>query len=357
MFVESGAENNREVRANLQHHFCQDIAGHARKFATPFKSALPLGILQKIIVQKNFIPVPEPKPSLLLIPELFTDIHQSKYNQQHKVLKVIMERFPFTEKKFTALSEKGRHRWLITWLSQCYQSLLTGRVSRPAIEQFFTAYLTALTWMNAPPVPRPETIETRPWLTFISDAVHRHRKSLGILPKDYDLLPGLKHGDNRPKETARPPLDYHIALDGLRSLFNVGSVFRTCDGAGFGSVILGNIPGPEHPAVKKTAMGAGEWTAHTKTDDLAGTLLEMKDSGYPIIGIETVKGSISYDAYPWPDKGILVFGNEEYGMASHVMAVCDSFVHIPMYGKKNSINVACAVSVMAFHVTSILKTT
>ncbi|MCP4021997.1 MAG: RNA methyltransferase, partial [Desulfobacteraceae bacterium] len=103
-----------------------------------------------------------------------------------------------------------------------------------------------------------------------------------------------------------------------------------------------------------TAMGAQKWVKALKTCDLAQTLMEKKENGHTIIGCETVEGSTAYDSYLWPPKGVVVFGNEEYGISSHVLSVCDDAVRIPMRGKKNSINVASAVSVIAFHIASCL---
>ena len=132
----------------------------------------------------------------------------------------------------------------------------------------------------------------------------------------------------------------------------MGAIFRTCDAGGFESLILGNIPGGQHPTIQKTSMGTSTWMPHQTTHDLAGVLLDMKQKGFPIIGIETTDNACPHSLYPWPEKGITVLGNEEYGISSHVMRVCDDFVHIPMLGRKNSINVANAASVIVFQVAA-----
>ncbi len=262
--------------------------------------------------------------------------------------------FPFTKKKFESLSVNSRHKWIIKWLSRIYQELAANRFNEKSFIFFFENYSNVLQWMGDTPCSIPDNPDTKNLIEFVSDSIHRHRIKAGLCPKDHDLLVQVMSADRECPEKHLPVFHYHIALDGLRSLFNTGSIFRTCDAAGFQSIILGNTPGPEHPVIRKTSMGAAKWVPFTKTDDLASDLDAMKQKGFKITGIETVKGSESYTDYNWQGKGVVVFGNEEYGISSHVMRTCDDFVHIPMYGIKNSINVANAVSIIAFHIASIL---
>jgi len=199
----------------------------------------------------------------------------------------------------------------------------------------------------------PDGHEIRPWVEFVSDAIHFHRSKAGIYPKDHDLLDSASIDviNNDLLNKKIKTLDYHIAIDRFRSLFNVGAIFRNCDAAGFRSIILGNTPGGENSSVQKTSMGASSWVYSEKTDDLSSTLMDKKSNGYAIIGIETVKASENYVTFNWPEKAVIVLGNEEYGISRHVLKICDCFVHIPMFGKKNSINVANAAAVIMFHVS------
>lgn len=260
--------------------------------------------------------------------------------------------FPFTEKKFRALSGVGCHKWFIKWLTSVYHGLSTNRIPGSALDLFARQYSRALSWLDLPAPDFPDSHEVRPWMEFVSDAIHHHRIRTGHLPKDHDLLPVIITGDKEKQSLPPVPFNYHVALDGLRSLFNVGSIFRTCDAAGIQNLILGNIPDGRHPVIEKTSMGASAWMSHHTTQDLAEDLLIMKKKGFSIIGIETTKNSTSHTRYPWPPKAIIVLGNEEYGISSHVMRVCDDFVHIPMLGRKNSINVANAASVIVFQVAT-----
>lgn len=264
-----------------------------------------------------------------------------------------MDTFGFTKKKLTSLGPETRHKHLIHWLSRFYQKLTTNRVSPAGLALFCTRYNEVLGWSGMPPFLPPDSTHTRAWIEAVSDRIHYHRSATGQRVRDYDLLEAVQTKD-LPQGGKATEFNCHVALDGLRSLFNVGSIFRTCEAAGFKSIILGNIPGKEHPGVRKTAMGAHEWIDSEPTQDLAKTLLEKKAQGFSIVGIETMKTARPFYDFPWKKKTILVFGNEEYGISSHVMAACDDLAYIPMFGKKNSINVANAVSVVCFHIAGSL---
>ncbi|MEA2061139.1 MAG: TrmH family RNA methyltransferase [Thermodesulfobacteriota bacterium] len=266
-----------------------------------------------------------------------------------------MMRFNFTRKKFLSLPACTRHRRIIKWLTWIYQKMAANRISVKSLDLFFENYCEILGWLGQEQPIRPVGFGTRPWIEFVSDAIHYHRIKADLRPRDDDLLPVMQNKDRHEGQTEPVPFEYHLALDGLRSLFNVGSIFRICDAGGFKSVILGNTPGKESPVVQKTSMGAARWVPQTETQSLLDTLEEKKKEGYTIIGLETVQGSSVFSDYQWPLKGIIVLGNEEYGISSHVLRVCDDFVHIPMFGRKNSINVAAAASVVVFYLSVFFK--
>jgi len=260
-----------------------------------------------------------------------------------------MDTFGFTKKKLKSLPIKTQNRHIIKWLTEFYQKLITNRINPVLIDLFTSQYQQILNWTEMNPFIKPESNNIRLWIEIISDRIHYHRIATGNAIRDYDLLEKVQTNDSA-LSCNHVDFDCHVALDGLRSLFNVGSIFRTCEAAGFNSIILGNTLGKEHPGVQKTAMGAHEWVEQEKTDDLAQTLLGKKEKGFQIIGVETIKEARPFNDMPWRKKTIVVFGNEEYGISSHVMETCDTFVYIPMFGRKNSINVANAVSVICFQI-------
>lgn len=261
-----------------------------------------------------------------------------------------MDSFGFTRKKFLALALPNKHRHLIRWLAGIFQSLSTNRVSPSGFNLFLYQYETALSWLALPLPQAPDNQDPRACMEFVSDLIHFHRKEAGINAKDGDLLSPVTNQDRETvqamDELAGPQLV--VALDGLRSLFNVGSIFRTCDAAGVSRIILGNTAGKEDSRVQKTAMGAQEWVSQEKTADLFQALTDMKEKGFRVVGVETVQGSRPCHGYDWPSACVLVLGNEEYGISSHVQPACDDFIHIPMFGRKNSMNVANAAAVVLY---------
>ena len=259
-----------------------------------------------------------------------------------------MKNFGFTEKKFMSLSERGKQNHIVSWLGEVYQTLSAGRVSRQQFEAFHTRYRMILAWLDRPCPPLPDSEDTREWLVFVSDLIHGHRTASGKILRDHDLLEKVVTGDREVPENIRPDMEYQVALDGLRSLFNVGSIFRTCEAAGIRTLVLGNCLGKESPQVRKTAMGAQERIVEEHTRDLAQALEVKKEAGFTVICVETVAGSVPCHEYTWPAKAVLVMGNEEYGISPHVLRTADDMVHIPMFGKKNSLNVANALSAVLY---------
>ena len=266
-----------------------------------------------------------------------------------------MTSFYLSEKKFVKLAPHNRHKWLVKWLSDIYGKLCANRIDASRMEQVYASYAEVLGWMDLSPAPPPDRKDRRGWIEFVSDAVHFHRSAMEKSPRDHDLLPPVIRGDTGRKTPEKRGPDFHIALDSFRSLFNVGSVIRVCDAAGFQSVLVGGTLSGSSASVEKTAMGAEEWVRVWAADDLASALEEKKGQGYPVIGVETVERAVPYNRFEWPGKGVVVFGNEEYGISRHVMRMCDHFVKIPMHGHKNSINAANAAAVIAFHVTNVLE--
>jgi 23S rRNA (guanosine2251-2'-O)-methyltransferase len=258
-----------------------------------------------------------------------------------------METFGFTQKKFLSLPEKRKHHHIVLWLTAFYQKLVTNRIEPAAFDDFCSQYETILKWFNSPIPIRPSQ-GRRQQIEYVSNAIQFSRLASGIILRDDKLLEPVSFQDRTSPALQFPDIEYQVALDGLRSAFNVGSIFRTCDAAGIKSVILGNTLGKEHPHVQKTSMGTHEWIIQEKTSNLGQTLLEKKARGFRIIGVETVLGAIPCHEYDWPKKAVVVFGNEEYGISSHVLQTMDDNVLIPMFGKKNSLNVANAVAAVLF---------
>ncbi len=135
----------------------------------------------------------------------------------------------------------------------------------------------------------------------------------------------------------------------IRSAYNVGSIFRTADGAGATKIVLsGYSARPPHPGVMKTALGA-EATVPWETITTPGPWLRrMKQAGYTIAALEqsTVAKNIMTYRPRWPM--VLVLGNEVRGVSPALQRLCDVTLDIPMVGEKESLNVASAMAIAVY---------
>ena len=139
-----------------------------------------------------------------------------------------------------------------------------------------------------------------------------------------------------------------VILDDVRSMHNVGSVFRTCDAFAAAAIYLcGYTPAPPHRDIHKTALGATEtvpWKNFTTTTEAIDAAKEM---GYKIWAVEQVHGSTSLEDIQWQNEKVaLVFGNEVTGVSEEAIAAADAFIEIPQWGAKHSLNISVSVGVV-----------
>ncbi|MDO8602039.1 MAG: RNA methyltransferase [bacterium] len=158
-----------------------------------------------------------------------------------------------------------------------------------------------------------------------------------------------------------------VILHNIRSLHNVGSIFRTADGAGVEKLYLcGITPGPLNrfgevlSDIKKTALGAENSIAWEKVKTTAQAIKELKKDGFKIVAVEQDKKSIPYFKLKANSSQLsqiaLVLGAEVDGLPRSILKKCDTIVEIPMHGKKESLNVSIAFGIIAFHFVQRLKT-
>jgi len=144
-------------------------------------------------------------------------------------------------------------------------------------------------------------------------------------------------------------LPVSILLDNVRSMYNVGSFFRTADGAGIERLLLSGITGrPPKNAIRKTALGADERVPWQGVDDPVATVNLLRSHGHEIAAIETSTRAV--DIFDWaPHFPVCVmFGHEVDGLPPHLMQLCDTHVRIPMLGLKHSLNVASAGAIVMY---------
>jgi tRNA G18 (ribose-2'-O)-methylase SpoU len=146
-----------------------------------------------------------------------------------------------------------------------------------------------------------------------------------------------------------------VLLHNIRSAHNVGSIFRTCDAAGVTQVYLsGYTPRPvdrfgrPQKDIAKTALGA-ETSLKWHYAKSPGPLLRaMRRGGWRIVGVEQHARSQDYRALKKGERTLFILGNEVRGISPQMLASCDDIVEIPMYGKKESLNVSVAAGVVLF---------
>ena len=263
-----------------------------------------------------------------------------------------METFPFTKKKLQQQPPARQHKLVSQWLKSIYLSLLEQDPSTTQLDSFKSDYDRVLQWLGESTFKWTFEYTGKQWIELVANQYHHHKKQSGIGLAEHNLLPKVQQGDDVSNLEWQPAIPYKVALDNIRSAFNVGSIFRTVDAAGWDSVLVGGTtPGHENQQVVKTAMGCTQWIPQESTDHLADILMKEKKAGYTVIGLETVEDSQNHLEFEWPEKGIVVLGNEEYGISQSTMQACDRFVHLPMQGKKNSVNVANAFAIISFHIS------
>lgn len=138
-----------------------------------------------------------------------------------------------------------------------------------------------------------------------------------------------------------------VVLDDVRSLSNVGSIFRTCDAFLVEKLILCGITGrPPHRDIQKTALGATESVDWEHREDIIEVVKEWKAKGYQIVPVEQCVGSKEpAEALKDVAKVCLVLGNEVTGVRDEVVAMADTVMEIPQSGTKHSLNVSVAAGV------------
>lgn len=157
----------------------------------------------------------------------------------------------------------------------------------------------------------------------------------------------VSHG-SQPYEHLRP-LPVSVILDNVRSLYNVGSFFRTADGAAIEKLYLTGYTGrPPAREIEKTALGAERRVAWEAREDAAALLGELRGRGCQLAAVET--GLRALDLFDWEPAFpvCLAFGNEVEGLRPELLQACDVLVRIPMLGLKHSLNVATAGGVAMY---------
>lgn len=155
-----------------------------------------------------------------------------------------------------------------------------------------------------------------------------------------------------------------LIIHNIRSTHNVGSLLRTAEGLGVNRVVLsGYTPHPERPQdprlpheiqkttkqIHKTALGAQTMVRWEYHHDIAPVIKRLKKNGYTIAAIEQTPDARPLPLYHPPGKIVIIVGREVEGIEKEVLDSCDVALEIPMFGKKESFNVAQAAAIALYH--------
>ena len=151
-----------------------------------------------------------------------------------------------------------------------------------------------------------------------------------------------------------------VILDNIRSVHNVGSIFRTADAAGVDEIILcGYTPQPidrfgrPRSDLGKVALGAEKSITWKHVEDIKSLIFELQKDGFKVVAIEQAKNSVDYKEIDVGEKIAFIFGNEPDGIEKEILDICDVVAEIPMKGEKESLNVSVAAGISLFHILNI----
>jgi tRNA G18 (ribose-2'-O)-methylase SpoU len=149
------------------------------------------------------------------------------------------------------------------------------------------------------------------------------------------------------KEAEKTPII--IILDDIRSLHNIGSVFRTADAFLIEKIVLCGITAtPPNKEINKTALGATETIAWEHQTDILKVIENLKKEGVIVLAIEQVESAIFLQDFEIDSekKYALVFGNEVFGVSQEAVALCDGCIEIPQLGTKHSLNISVSAGIV-----------
>jgi tRNA G18 (ribose-2'-O)-methylase SpoU len=166
----------------------------------------------------------------------------------------------------------------------------------------------------------------------------------------------LNNGTLKIDSPQEPPVNTRMSLflDNLRSTYNVGSIFRTADGAGINRIFLGGTtPSPDNRGFTKTSLGSETnitWSQHWNGVD---TCKELVNSGIHLWALEKTRSSV--DLFSMGKTSVsgpvcLVVGNEFAGVDPSILAICGEIYHLPMMGRKESLNVSVALGIAIYQI-------
>jgi len=155
------------------------------------------------------------------------------------------------------------------------------------------------------------------------------------------------------KLNRRERSEIYLILDNIRSMYNVGAMFRTADGARVKKIFLCGITAtPPRNKIFKTSLGAVEWVEWEYISSAKLIVQSLKQEGVQIVCLEQTDKSLDFKKAKYKKPVAIIVGHELRGISNEVLKEADLIVEIPMHGRANSLNVATACGVVLFEVAS-----
>lgn len=150
--------------------------------------------------------------------------------------------------------------------------------------------------------------------------------------------------------------DFYIICHNIRSLYNIGTMFRTADALGVSQLFLTGYSGqPPRKEISKVALGAEETVAWQHFKNINYLIDKLKKQGVKIVALEIDEQAIDYKKFKPKFPLALLVGNEVSGLSTTILKKVDQTISLPMHGVKESLNVGVAMAVAGYHIISFKK--
>lgn len=225
----------------------------------------------------------------------------------------------YTETEFLKLSIKMRHTWAARTLRYYH------------LEGKSTLYRRIESWLELPLLDLQD-------IKAVCDRYHFHLAQIGQSWQEYNLFASHQKSDI---DSNTPLLQAGVFLDNIRSAFNVGSIIRTVEAFRLGPIYFAKqTPYIDNPKVQKTSMFTFDKVSCYQN-------IPLEQLPKPLIALETVPNAPSLFDFTFPKECTLLLGNEEYGLSDRALSIANQALQIPLYGFKQSLNVASAFAIVA----------
>lgn len=252
--------------------------------------------------------------------------------------------------KFSKLKRITKYFRIASELKSLRDSLIANEVPDIAALSSYTSFLTdgEQTEYTDKLTEILESKDKRVQLERTHFLYHRIRDDFGYPDNETGFV--KSSGDSSIPRL--PGTELVVILENVRSAHNAGSIIRSCECFGVKELILcGITPGTDHEGVKKTSKGTEKDLKIIRFTSVSEAAAYLREQNYEIIGAETGDGSVDLRDFDPEKKTAVIFGNEELGLTSEAVGLCDRMASVEMRGKKNSLNVANCASIFIYHIT------